>query len=478
MYLTENDIIAFDALTLMSEEVINALYNIDDGLEQERLKAMMIVQAKKESCHVELKKIFKTYDTAQKKLREAQGEHIGPVRTNIPLMKDGSGQVMSSIRNFKNILSYDPVFSDMTFNLMSHLPEIRGKRWKESDDSRTRMFIEEKYGIHNPAKLTDAINVLFDEKGYHPLKDIIESVEWDGHTRMEDMLIKYMMAEDCNYSREVSRLIFAGGIHRIYNLGCKFDYVPVLIGTHQGEGKSSFIRWLSMNEDYYRTISSIEGKEGIEVIEGAWICEIDELLALTKTKEVEAVKSYITRQTDVYRKVYERRINTQPRQCIFIGSTNKSQFLTDKSGNRRFLPIKVTQQGRVLYSWEKECKADILQCWAEALYKYKNNDLPCYMSISIESVVQERQAAAVEDDYRVGMIEEYITKHKLNRVCIKELWEYALRRDPERYSRRESNEIVMILESVMGLEKCGRFRSEEYGQQFYWDCRKIVINSQ
>ena len=470
--LTESTIPAFSAQTLMSSDILNTLYDMPDLIEQERLKGLMLTQAKKKRCYTELKKVLKTYDIAQKKLLRDSYAHIDNVNDiTVQLSKDGNDKVANNIYNYKTILAEDPIFKDMTYNLMSRLPEIRGRKWEDADDSKTRMYIERKYSIYSPQKLEDAIKILFSERGYHPLKDIIESVEWDGVERIENMLIKYMIADDNDYSREVSRLVFAGGIHRIYNPGCKFDYVPVLIGTHQGEGKSTFIRWLSLDEEYYRTISTIENKEGIEILEGAWICEIDELLALTKTKDVEAVKSYITRQVDIYRKAYERRPGPQPRQCIFIGSSNKSQFLTDKSGNRRFLPIRVTQQGEVLYAYEEECKADILQCWAEALYKYNQGELPAFPKLSLKQAILEQQNSAVEDDYRVGMIEEYIRKWNCEHVCVLEIWERALHRDPERYSRRDGNEIVMILESIFRFHPCGRIRREEYGQQRHWSCK-------
>ncbi len=157
-----------------------------------------------------------------------------------------------------------------------------------------------------------------------------------------------MKAEDNEYTREVSRLIFAGGIHRLYSPGCKFDDVPVLIGTSQGEGKSTIVRWLAIHDDHFTEVTEIDGQKGVEQLEGAWICEIAELLALTKAKEQEAVKSYIARLKDKYRKPWGKNTDELPRRCIFIGTTNNEQFLRDKTGNRRFYPVKVNSKGQFI----------------------------------------------------------------------------------------------------------------------------------
>ena len=125
--------------------------------------------------------------------------------------------------------------------------------------------------------------------------------------------------------------------------------MPVLIGTKQGEGKSTLVRWLAMKDDYFTEVTEIEGQKGMEAVEGAWICEMGELLALTKAREIEAVKSYLTRLADRYRRPFDRRVTDHKRQCIFIGTTNKEQFLTDKTGNRRFYPVKV-------YSLRQKCE--------------------------------------------------------------------------------------------------------------------------
>ena len=268
-------------------------------------------------------------------------------------------------------------------------------------------------------------------------------------------------------------MIFAGGIHRLYNPGCKFDDVPVLIGTKQGEGKSTFVRWLAMSDEFFTEVNEIEGQKGMEAIEGAWICELGELLALTKAREVEAVKSFLSRQVDHYRKPYDKRPSDYKRQCIFIGTTNKEQFLVDRTGNRRFYPVKVNQLGYDLFNHKDEIQADIRQCWAEAKVLYDRGELYAFADRSIINEIRTEQAKAVEDDYRVGMIEAYLEDK--DEVCILEIWRSALNNEYTKPNKKESNEIGLILQSMDGWVKAkGSRRTKDFGIQKVWVREKAI----
>lgn len=303
---------------------------------------------------------------------------------------------------------------------------------------------------------------------YNPVIEEIESIQWDGVERIETLLIKWLKCDDTPYTREVSRLIFSGGINRLYNPGCKFDDVPVLVGTRQGEGKSTFIRWLALRDEWFTdNLVEIEGTKGIEALEGIWICEIAEMMATTKAKEVESVKAYITRQNDRYRRPFDKRVTDHPRQCLFIGTTNKAQFLTDKTGNRRWYPVICRQSGYELFNNKEPIQSDIRQCWAEAKVKYDRGEMLPYANQSIIELIRSEQNAAVEDDYRVGLIQDYIDER--TEVCALELWRKALKNEFQPMSKRDSMDIGLIMQSMTGWakEKTPK-RFMDYGLQRYW----------
>ena len=419
----------------------------------------------------QVKRMFKAFEKADKELADAYTRQHAKENAEIPLTFDGQGKPMATIDNFLMILRNDKTFDSLRFNQLSYSPEhiVNGKleRWQDKDDSRTRLYIEQKYKIHSREKLDDALRVLFAEREYHPIKQIIDAIQWDGISRINTLFIKWLKCEDTPYIREVTRLVFAGGIHRLYNPGCKFDDVAVLIGTHQGEGKSTFVRWLAINDEYFAEVNDFEGERAMQSLEGAWICEISELLALTKTKEVEAAKAFITRLNDRRKIPYDRRVTDHKRQCVFIGSTNRRQFLTDKTGNRRWYPVEVFSSGYDLFDHETEVKNDIIQAWAEAKHLYDEGKLQPYADRNLLEDIRKMQSQAVEDDYRVGMIEAYI-KNK-DAVCILELWRNALDNQFSKPTRRESNEIALILQSFNGWVRDDKpSRSADYGLQRFW----------
>ena len=451
------------------------IYSIQAEPEEirEQLKALYFARLNELNADKDLKnqvkKMFKAFEKADKELADAYTRQHAKENAEIPLTFDGQGRPMATIDNFLMILRNDKTFESLRFNQLSYCPEhiVNGKleRWQDKDDSRARAYIEQKYKIHSREKLDDALRIIFAEREYHPIKQIIEAVEWDGKSRITELFIKWLKCENTLYIREVTRLVFAGGIHRLYNPGCKFDDVAVLIGTKQGEGKSSFVRWLAIQDEYFTEVSDFEGERAMQSLEGAWVCEISELLALTKTKDVEAAKAFITRLNDRRKIPYDRRVTDHKRQCVFIGTTNKEQFLTDKTGNRRWYPVKVNSSGYDLHDHKEEIQADILQAWAEAKHLYDEGKLQPYADRNLLADIREMQGKAVEDDYRVGMIEDYVGEK--DRVCILELWKYALANEFTKPTRKESNELTLILQSL-GWERGKVEHHGSFGNQLFW----------
>lgn len=455
---------------MFSRETMLALSE-EEPEERARLSALLSVRAKELGMEKELKTVLKSYNEADKKLA-AEYRRTWQKNNGFNLDCNSKGDPIASIENFVTVFENDPKFAGLKFNLLTYSPEQERNgvthRWSDADDAEARRYIEKKYKFHNTQKCDDVLRIIFSKNQYHPIRQLIDSIKWDGESRICSFLHKWTKCEDTAYTKEVSRLIFAGGIHRLYNTGCKFDDMPVLIGKKQGEGKSTLVRWLAMSDDYFTEVNEFEGQKGIESIEGAWICEVSELLALTKTKEQEAVKSYLTRLNDRYRMPFDKRTTDHPRQCIFIGTTNKEQFLTDKTGNRRFYPVIVHSSGYDLFDREEEVKTYIRQCWAEAKHLFDEEKLPPYADRSLTEIIRKKQQDAVEDDYRVGMISDYI-KDK-SEVCVLELWQEALKMGNfSKPEKKDSNEIGLIMQSLDGWEKAKKTkRIAGYGVQKYW----------
>ena len=351
--------------------------------------------------------------------------------------------------------------------LDSHSGEWR--QWTDVDDARMAAYFQSNYGMYSPKMLEAATLMYFANHKVNPLIDLLESLKWDGRTRIENFLTEAVRCDDTSYNREVSRLIFAGGIHRAYRPGCKFDDMVVLVGK-QGGGKSTLVRWLNMDDQFFREIKTINGKEGVEALRGVWIGEVAELMAMTRVKESEAVKAFITAQEDSYRAPYNRHVETIPRRCTFIGTTNTPQFLTDKTGNRRFYPVICAESGYDLLGREKELKEYIRQCWAEALVRFREGELQPFAKRELLDLIRVAQHDAEEDDWRVGAIQQYLVDRKKAPdavVCIIELWHKALGQPEEsKPGRSDSIEIGKIMNEMEGWERCSRaVRVDPWGVQ-------------
>lgn len=389
-------------------------------------------------------------------------------------------KLKNEIGNYLGIMQNDERYANIRYNEMSGRAEIHleegGKLkivpWSDADEAQSMMYIESKYGLYNKDKHGSALRILFESRSYNPIIDIVDNIEWDGKPRCREFLHEWAKVEDSPYSREVSRLIFAGGIHRLYAPGTKFDDVPILIGTKQGEGKSSLIRFLAIHDQYYGEVTLMDGQQAIEQLRGKWICEISELLALTKSKEQEAAKAYITRQVDSYRKPWDKNVSDLPRRCVMIGSTNSDAFLSDKTGNRRYYPVEVHCNGYDLFDHEQECRDYILQAWAEARELYRQNKMPNFADRSLVNEYREAQENAMQDDWRVGAIMDFLDKKLPGELtCVREVCHKALSSNldfPKEPTLVESKDIGAIITRLPHWKKVGLKNIGIFGRQRCW----------
>lgn len=414
-------------------------------------------------------------------------QYLSVKDTTSILVPDKDGKPIPTIENFVTIMRNDQMYSTIHYNELDGCAEIHHKkdgqltitRWSDADDANSQMYIESKYGLYSKDKHAAALRILFAERSYNPIVDIVDSIQWDGVERCKYFLRDWAKVEDSPYTREVSRLIFAGGIHRLYNPGAKFDDVPILIGVNQGEGKSSLIRFLAINDKYYGEINIMEGQQAIEQLRGRWICEIGELLALTKKKEQEAAKAYITRQVDSYRKPWDRNVSDLPRRCIMIGTTNSEAPLTDKTGNRRYYPVEVHSNGYDIYDNEQEIREYILQCWAEARELYRAGNMPNYADRTLIKEYREAQENATQDDWRVGAIQAFLERKSPGELtCVREVCHRALSPNPDlpkEPSLVESKDIGAIITRLPDWERVGKKRMAIYGSQRCWQKKSDVL---
>ena len=335
-----------------------------------------------------------------KKLTTGKGGAYEPTIANLLL-------ILKNDPNLQGIGGLDEFRSRYMVKVKKLPWSRRGAVWTDTDDAGLRNYIEQVYGIEARVKLQDALMLLFEENRYNPVKNFIEAVAWDGQPRVERLLIDYLGAADNEYVRTVTRKTLTAAVARVYEPGCKFDYMLVIIG-HQGIGKSLLVRRLA-REWTSDTLTDIRGKESYEALDGVWIMEMSELAAL-KRGDREAIKGYISKTEDTYRKAYARNTTISKRQCIFIGTTNNHEFLDDPTGNRRFWAIDTDAAKRTKLVWKDLTEDEVHQIWAEALELYRAGENVMEIPADVAEIADDQQKQHSSEDSYKGIIEAFLNK--------------------------------------------------------------------
>lgn len=457
---------------------------VDDGTEPGKLpsfKAMSEFSVRDERVKGEI---------ARQREAAAKTEFAAPEDWQTALELDRQGKVKDTLDNLVLTIRNDDNLQSIAFNLHrdgidagKHLPWKQIKPgWNDSDFASLKVYLNKGYGVYAPAKTKDALLAVASERAYHPVREYLESLpEWDGLQRVDMLLSDYLGAEDSAYTRAVIRKTLTAAVARIYQPGAKFDSVLILNGP-QGIGKSTFFAklagaWFSDS----LTLTDMRDKSGPEKLQGYWILELGELAGMKKT-DVETVKSFLSRVDDKYRASYGLNVESHPRQCVIVGSTNtESGFLRDITGNRRFWPVRVGGQSK-RKPWQMTAE-EVIQIWAEAKAIYQSGE-NLYLEGDVAAMAASEQAEAMETDDREGLVRNYLDtllpegweamslydrRNFLNggefdgsgrtgtvrrkMVCNMEIWCECFGRESSALKKIDSYEISGIVRKIEGWEK-------------------------
>lgn len=401
------------------------------------------------------------------------------------LKRDRRGTPESDVFNCLIVLKYDPALKGkIRLDEFAHRLVViddlpwRGKDetpyWTDTDDACLRNYFATKYLIKGKGIIDDALQEVTQANKFHPVREYLTGLTWDGECRVDTLFIDYIGAEDTEYIRAVTRKWMCGAVARVMVPGIKFDTAIVLYGA-QGLGKSLILERLG-RKWFNNSLVDIKTKDALEQIQGSWINELAEL-APTYKNDNEIVKAFISRTSDRFRSPYGRRTEEYPRQCVFAGSTNNLMFLKDRTGNRRFWPITGDKDRKTKNAWELS-KDDIDQLWAEAYYYWSNGE-----SLVLEGDLEEEalriQLSHTEGGELVGLIEEYLDmllpenwesldifdrrdyirnygdddhcgSVQRERVCALEIWCEVMEGDRKNLQNAKAREITDILQAMQG----------------------------
>ena len=357
-------------------------------------------------------------------LRMADKSKVDEVKQMLEYTQKGTAK--ATVGNYMVVLRNDPLVREsMKYNKLTGRIDIVKKLWwneeicKLDDDGRTYFyyFFERYYKLTSEKCMDKALRIEANSRAYHPICEYLEQLEWDGQERIRYVLQRYMGADASDFVYEVVKHFLMEALSRIYRPGCKADEMLCLVGQ-QGAGKSTFFRFLALNDDWFSDdLKQLNDSKIYEHLRGHWIMEMSEMIAAISAKSNEEIKSFLTRQKDTYRNPYDKYEEDRKRQCIFAGSTNTRQFIPfDRTGARRFLPC--------------------CCLWQSA-----------------------------------GMIQGWLDAYKGTHVCSVQIWKEAFdhfEREPKKF---ETNEICSIMDTqITGWKRDGihRFSKEGYGRQRSW----------
>lgn len=383
--------------------------------------------------------------------------------------------VKQLVHNFEVVMDMDSRFAGkIRLNEFAQQPYLYGnvpwenenncRAWSSHDDSALFSLIQADYGLKSRQDFADALKNVSMRNKFHPVRELLDSLTWDGKEHIRGLLPEYLGAEDSDYTYQVMRLWMLGAVSRVYKPGSKFDYTMILQGS-QGIGKSTFLKQLAMNDSWFNdSLDSLDSDKAVQSLTGSWIIELAELKSLARTAGgVESVKRFLTATQDKYRIPYERRADTFYRQCVFAGTTNKDDFLQDETGNRRFLIVQTGVKKPSKSLFVPEIMDTIKLAWAEAVYIWKNEKPQLILPEVCMQEAKELQEANMADDGKRGIIQEYLEGK--TQVCAREIWEKALGENvsPRKYQITEINDIIAKVPGWKKLKSPRNF--EGYGKQ-------------
>ena len=386
------------------------------------------------------------------------------------LQRDNQGQALPNLANAALALRHAPeldgiiAFDEMAQHkiLRRAVPEsqcapvAQPRALRDTDVSATLEWLQ-RNGLPRLGRevCAQAIDLVAREAGFHPVRDYLNGLRWDGVPRFGGWLTLYLGASQTPYTIAIGRMVLISMVARILRPGCKADYMMVLEGD-QGTWKSSACAILG-GPWFSDALPDVTGGKDVAVhLVGKWVIEIAEMSAISKSG-IQTLKAFITRNTERYRPPYGREEIIAPRQCIFIGTTNESLYLRDETGGRRFWPVCV---GSIDID---ALRLDRDQLLAEATVAFKEGE-PWWPDASFEKIhIAPEQEARFEEDPWQSLIASWLQGRA--RCTVAEVADSALNIDAGRLGRTEQRRIIAI------LARCG-WEAARKNSQRWWQPKR------
>jgi len=328
--------------------------------------------------------------------------------------------------------------------------------WTDEHDVLTAAWLQH-HGIPVSKEIaSQAVQAVALEHPFHPIRDYLDSLIWDKISRIDDWLTLYLGADPTDYVRAVGAKFLIGAVARVCKPGTKNDTCPIFEGP-QGALKSTALRTLAGDEFFTDDFADLGSKDSVMQTRGIWIIELAELDSMSRS-DVARVKAFMSRQVDRIRPPYGRRVTNIPRQCVFVGSVNREDYLKDETGGRRFWPIRC---GLIKIC---DLKRDRDQLWAEAFERFRAGETWWLDSKALLETAFEEQQARYEGDPWDDKIAKWIEGRES--VSLPEVLEHCLEKKKDTWTLPDQRRVARSLRTKGWKRKQKRMGAEREWRYF------------
>lgn len=361
----------------------------------------------------------------------------------------------ATLSNLEIIIGQDPAFYPfLGLNEFTAQITWNGQPLTDAVETAINLQVQALYDLHvSTERCREMIAYIAAQHPYHPVRDWLDSLLWDGIPRLDYMLNMYADAPDTPLHSAMGRKFMIGAVARVYKPGCQLDTTLILVGP-QGVKKSSLFRALVEDPTWFSdTTIDLRTKDVYQQLQGVWLYEVAELAAL-RGRDAESTKAFLTSRCDRYRPPYGRNVVRWDRQCAFVGTTNEAEFLDDSTGARRFWPVRVGTPDVASIT------RDRAQLWAEAVELFKAG-AEWWLSPEQDEQLNDSQQTYQRADSWADIIAEWFAREGANGVTVRDIMTHALALEPTHQSKAAAMRVASIL-SGLGLNKR---RMMDEGQQ-------------
>jgi len=360
----------------------------------------------------------------------------------------------ATLANLEVIIGQDPAFYPfLGLNEFTSQITWNGQPLTDATETAINLQVQALYDLHvSTERCREMIAYVANQHPYHPVRDWLNHLVWDGVPRLDTMLHVYADAADTQLHAAMGRKFMTGAVARIYRPGCQLDTTLILVGS-QGVKKSSLFRALVEDPTWFSdTTIDLRTKDVYQQLQGVWLYEVAELAAL-RGRDAESTKAFLTSRCDRYRPPYGRNVVRWDRQVAFVGTTNEAEFLDDSTGARRFWPVRVGAPDVASIA------RDRAQLWAEAVEAYKAG-AEWWLTPEQDEELTDSQQTYQRADSWGDIIGEYLAREGQS-ATVRDIMASALQLNPTHQSKGAAMRVASIL-SGLGYSKR---RVTEGGQQ-------------